>query len=134
MEIKVTAAPASADEMVRQSERYFAAVDGGDIAATLEVLSPGCVIQVLTDGARHDGREAIGEMFERRLKGVTTAWHGNFRHLCDPEKGWVTSRFDVRRTNADGAKVTMDNINFFEFDGHLIKRITVWMSGENTLV
>lgn len=134
MEIKVRAAQASADEMVRQAECYFAAVDRGDIAATLEVLSLDCVIQVLTDGALHDGREAIGEMFKRRLGGVSVAWHGNFKHLCDPEKGWVTTRFDVRRTNADGAKVEMDNINFFEFDGLLIKRITIWMSGENTLV
>lgn len=134
MEIKVRAAQASADEMVRRAERYFAAVDEGDVPGTLEVLSPDCVIQVLTDGARHDGHEAIGEMFRRRLGGVSVAWHGNFRHLCDPEQGWVTSRFDVRRTNADGRKVTMDNINFFEFDGLLIKRITIWMSGENTLV
>lgn len=134
MEIKVKEARFSADELVGRAEHYFAAVDRGDVPATLEVLSPGCVIVVLTHGARHDGREAIGEMFERRLEGVSTAWHGNFRHLSDPEKGWVTSRFDVRRTNADGTKVEMDNINFFEFDGLLIKRITIWMSGENTLV
>ncbi len=134
MEIKVRATEASSEEMVRQAERYFAAVDQGDVPGTLEVLSPDCVIQVLTDGARHDGHEAIGEMFERRLGGVSVAWHGNFRHLCDTEQGWVTSRFDVRRTNADGGKVSMDNINFFEFDGLLIKRITIWMSGENTLV
>ncbi len=134
MDTKVKGARLSADEMVRQAERYFAAVDQGDVAGTLEVLSPDCVIVVRTDGVRHDGREAIGAMFERRLEGVSTAWHGNFRHLSDTEKGWVTSRFDVRRTNADGRKVEMDNINFFEFEGPLIKRITIWMSGENTLV
>lgn len=134
MEIKVRTVQPGAEEMVRQAEHYFAAVDSGDVPGTLEVLSPGCVIEVLTDGARHDGHDAIGEMFRRRLEGVSTAWHGNFRHVSDPEKGWLTSRFDVHRTNADGAKVGMDNINFFEFDGPLIKCITIWMSGENTLV
>lgn len=134
MEIKAPSTRISGDEMTARAERYFAAVDEGDVPGTLEVLSPDCVIQVLTDGARHEGRGAIGEMFERRLGGVSVAWHGNFRHLCDPKEGWVTSRFDVRRTNADGKKVTMDNINFFEFEGALIKRITIWMSGENTLV
>lgn len=134
MEIKVKAERFSAEELVARAEHYFAAVDRGDVPGTLEVLSPDCVIVVRTDGVRHDGRDDIGAMFERRLEGVSAAWHGNFRHLSDPEKGWVTSRFDVRRTNADGTKVEMDNINFFEFDGLLIKRITIWMSGENTLV
>ena len=133
MDIKVKEARFSADELVGRAEHYFAAVDRGDVPATLEVLSPDCVIEVLTDGVRHEGREAIGEMFKRRLGGVAVAWHGNFRHLCQPDNGWLTSRFDVRRTNADGTKVGMDNINFFEFDGILIKHITIWMSGENTL-
>ena len=133
MDIKVKEARFSADKLVGRAEHYFAAVDRGDVPATLEVLSPDCVIEVLTDGVRHEGREAIGEMFKRRLGGVSVAWHGNFRHLCQPDNGWLTSRFDVRRTNADGTKVGMDNINFFEFDGILIKHITIWMSGENTL-
>ncbi len=119
--------------MVGRAEKYFAAVDRGDVPGTLELLSPSCVIEVLTDGARHEGREAIGVMFERRLEGVAEAWHGNFRHLSDPEEGWLVARFDVRRTNIDGTKIAMDNINFFRFDGPLIQHITIWMSGENTL-
>lgn len=134
MEIKAPSTRISGEEMTACAERYFAAVDNGDVPGTLEVLSPDCVIQVLTHGAHHDGHEAISEMFQRRLGGVSVAWHGNFRHIADPEKGWLTSRFDVRRTNADGSKASMDNINFFEFEGPLIKRITIWMSGENTLV
>ncbi len=133
MDTKIEDTRISGDAMIASAEHYFAAVDRGDIPATLEVLSPDCVIEVLTDGIRHDGADAIAEMFKRRLGGVSVAWHGNFRHLCEPDQGWLTSRFDVRRTNADGTKVGMDNINFFQFDGPLIKHVTIWMSGENTL-
>ena len=133
MEANLTEATLSRDDMISRAEAYFAAVDRGDVPGTLEQLTPSCVIEVLTDNARHDGHEAIRAMFDRRLVGVEEAWHGNFRHLSNPEEGWLVSRFDVRRTNADGAKIGMDNINFFQFDGPLIRHITIWMSGENTL-
>lgn len=122
------------ETMIATVERYFAAVDNGDVPGTLATMTPGCTLSVVTDHITHTGRDReIKAMFERRLDGVQTAWHGDFRHLADPEKGWVTSRFDVRRTNADGSKASLDNINFFEFEGDLIHRISIWMSGVNTL-
>ena len=46
----------------------------------------------------------------------------------------MTSRFDVLREGTDGEERAMDNINMFQFDGPLISRISIWMSGENTLI
>jgi ketosteroid isomerase-like protein len=115
-------------------DRYFDTVDNGDVPGTLAELTADCVISVITDGVSHEGRdEAIKAMFERRLDTVNDAWHGNRRHVADPISGIASTRFDVRRTSKDGSKIAMDNINFFEFDDAKLCRISIWMSGENTL-
>jgi hypothetical protein len=72
-------------------------------------------------------------MFERRLEYTKNACHGNFRHLVDEKMGWVTTRFDVKRTDMNDLYREMDNINFFEFEESKIKKISIWMSGENSL-
>ena len=124
----------SIDTMISRVEAYFLNVDQGNVQKVLEQMTSDCEITVITEPITHSGRDTqIKEMFERRLTNTSSAWHGNFRHLVHEKKGWVTSRFDVRRTGSDGHYREMDNINFFEFDGELISRITIWMSGENSL-
>ncbi|MEK9947018.1 MAG: nuclear transport factor 2 family protein [Alphaproteobacteria bacterium] len=123
----------TAQTMIETIDRYFDTVDNGDVAGTLAELTPDCTISVITDGVTHDGRDAIKAMFERRLENVNDAWHGNRRYVADPETGLASTRFDVRRTSTDGSKIAMDNINFFEFEGNKLRRISIWMSGENTL-
>jgi len=123
----------TAQTMIDTIDRYFDTVDNGDVAGTLAELTPDCTISVITDGVVHDGRDAIKAMFERRLESVDKAWHGNRRYVADPVSGLASTRFDVRRTSADGSKIAMDNINFFEFEGNQLRRISIWMSGENTL-
>ncbi len=124
----------SAQQMIDVIDRYFDAVDNGDVPGTLAELTPDCAITVVTDGVTHQGRDTqIKEMFERRLTTVDTAWHGNRRYVADPQTGTATTRFDVRRTSTDGSQIAMDNINFFEFEGDKLRRISIWMSGENTL-
>ena len=124
----------TAQTMIDAIDRYFDTVDNGDVAGTLVELTPDCVIAVVTDGIAHEGRDtAIKAMFERRLQSVDKAWHGNRRYVADPATGLASTRFDVRRTSSDGSKIAMDNINFFEFEGDKLRRISIWMSGENTL-
>lgn len=124
----------SAQTMIDAIDRYFDTVDNGDVPGTLAELTADCVISVITDGVSHEGRDAaIKAMFERRLESVNDAWHGNRRYVADPASGLASTRFDVRRTSTDGSKIAMDNINFFEFEGDKLRRISIWMSGENTL-
>ncbi len=124
----------SAQSMIDAIDRYFDTVDNGDVPGTLAELTSDCGISVITAGVSHEGRDgAIKTMFERRLETVNDAWHGNRRYVVDPTSGLASTRFDVRRTSTDGSKVAMDNINFFEFEGDKLRRISIWMSGENTL-
>ena len=124
----------SAQSMIDTIDRYFDTVDNGDVPGTLAELTADCLISVITGGVSHEGRDdAIKAMFERRLESVNDAWHGNRRYVADPASGLASTRFDVRRTSTDGSKIAMDNINFFEFEGDKLRRISIWMSGENTL-
>lgn len=121
-------------ELIETAEAYFACVDAGDVPGVMARLTPDCTLEVVTHPIAHEGAAAIEAMFKRRLTGTKRAWHGNFVHLADADQGRVTSRFDVLREGTDGEERAMDNINLFQFDGPLISRISIWMSGENTLV
>lgn len=123
------------ETMIKTVEDYFANVDSGNVSGVLKNLSSECELTVVTDNLKHKGRDTgIKALFERRLLHTRDAWHGNFMHLVDEDKGWVTSRFDVHRTDNQGNYREMHNINFFEFKGKLLNRICIWMSGENSLV
>ena len=123
-----------ASQMIAAAEAYFARVDAGDVAGVMALLAPDCTVEVVTHPIAHKGAAAIEAMFKRRLAGTRRAWHGNFVHVADAEASRLASRFDVTRTGTGGDERAMDNINMFEFDGPLIRRISIWMSGENTLV
>ena len=124
----------NAGQLIATAEAYFARVDEGDVPGVMALLTPNCMVEVVTHPISHDGAAAIEAMFTRRLSGTRHAWHGNFVHVADAGAGRLTSRFDVKRTGTGGDERGMDNINMFEFDGPLISRISIWMSGENTLV
>jgi ketosteroid isomerase-like protein len=117
----------SARELTDQVEAYFASIDRKDLAATLANMTSDCVIEYVTDGSRFEGRdEGVKAYFEKRHGNVLKSWHGNFWHVADLSNARVTTRFDVRRTDRGAAERTGDNVNIFEFEGRLIRRIAVW--------
>jgi ketosteroid isomerase-like protein len=118
----------SRQDLITAVETYFARVDAGEVDTVVDLMSPDVVLEVVTHRVRNAGKAAVREVFRRRLDTFANGWHGNFRHVADAEKGWVTSRFDVVRNFRDGRREEMNNINFFEFEGRLIKKISIWMS------
>jgi hypothetical protein len=119
----------TAGELIERIEAYFAAADRCDVAGTLKCLAADCVLEYVTEGERYEGRDTgVRRYFEGRAGKVRTSWHGNFTHTADAERGRVATRFAVRRTDQGVAERTGDNINLFEFEGPLIRRITVWRS------
>ena len=114
-------------ELTRCVEAYFAAIDRKDLDAVLKLMSPACTIEYVTDGSRFAGRdEGVKAYFEKRNAGVEKSWHGDFFHVADTSAARVATRFKVRRTDKGVPERHGDNINVFEFDGTLIKRISVW--------
>ncbi len=120
----------SRQDLIKAVETYFARVDAGEVDTVVELMTPDVVLDVVNHRVRNEGKAAVREVFRRRLESFANGWHGNFRHLADGDNGWVTSRFDVVRNFRDGRREEMSNINFFEFEGPLIKKISVWMSSQ----
>lgn len=119
----------SGRDLIERVEAYFAYADRCDVAGTLSTMAPDCVLEYLTEGLRYTGRDAgIKTYFEQRAKKVVKSWHGDFSHTADAQAGRVATRFAVRRTDQGLAERTGDNINLFQFEGGLIKRISVWKS------
>lgn len=124
---------ATAQDLIDAVNRYFDAVDANDVPGTLKELTPDCTLEIVTAGAKHQGHAAIQAMFERRLTTLVSGWHGERVHTTDPARGFSSCRFRAKSEETSGAKRDRYNINFFEFDGRLIRRIQVWMVGDNTL-
>jgi ketosteroid isomerase-like protein len=124
---------ATARQMTKQIERYFAAVDAGDVDAILDTLAPRCVLEVVTANTKHRGLKAIRALFTARFQIRASGWHGDFTHATDTARGFATTRFRVRSADKDGTVHERYNVNAFEFDGALIRRVQIWMSGESML-
>lgn len=119
----------TATELIAQVEAYFAAADNCDVRGTLATMAPDCVLEYLTEGLRFEGRDTgVKAYFVERAAKVVRSWHGDFTHTADAQNGRVATRFVVRRTDRGDAERSADNIDLFQFEGRLIKRISVWKS------
>ncbi len=122
-------------DLIELAETYFAAVDAKDMAGALRWLAPDCVFTIETGQVTHQGRDTgIQGMFERLFERYAEIWHGDFRHTIDAANGRIASQFNVRNTEPSGTVHTKRNCNFFTVENGLFTRISVYMSGENTLV
>ena len=123
----------SRQDIIKQIESYYTAVDSLDTAAVVAHFTPDAVMEIPTGDVRHIGHEAIRATYDRRASEVDASFHGEFIHVIDTEEERATTRLVSRRTTTDGQTIEMDCIAFFAFDGTLIKGIAIWMSGENSL-
>ena len=123
----------SRTDLVRRVEDYFRDVDRFDTQAILAHLTDDCVLEVVNHDSAHQGTEAIRATYEQRAKAVRRSWHGDFLHTVDEEALRVATRLTVRRIDMDGTPVEAHNLTLFQLDGSRIRRISIWMSGANTL-
>lgn len=115
------------------AERYFAAVDRMDLAASLACFTPGARFTIATFNTVYTGRDTeIRAMFERLNARYASVWHGAFDHWAQgPER--LVSRFRVENITFDQQKLVKFNCNFFKCQGDLFDEVYVYMSGDNSL-
>ena len=115
------------------AERYFAAVDRMDLAATLACFTPDARFTIATYNTQYDGRDTeIKKMFERLFARYASVWHGDFDHLVQqPDR--IASRFTVRNVDFQQQTLVKNNCNFFRLRGALFQEVFVYMSGDNSL-
>ncbi|UUZ62877.1 nuclear transport factor 2 family protein [Polaromonas sp. P1-6] len=116
------------------AERYFAAVDRKDLAATLGCFAPAARFTIATYSTVYEGRDtAIAGMFERLNERYAQVWHGDFDHVTDVPNQRIASRFRVENITHEGQKLLKNNCNFFRVEGGLFAEVFVYMSGDNSL-
>jgi hypothetical protein len=115
-------------------ERYFAAVDSKDLAATLACFAPDARFGIANHGVFYEGRDSgLRGMFERLNGRYARVWHGDFDHLFDLPAQRVASRFRVENTTHEGQLLHKNNCNFFWMRGAVFSQVLVYMSGDNSL-
>jgi ketosteroid isomerase-like protein len=115
-------------------ERYFSAVDRGDLAATLACFAPTARFGIANHELYYQGRDAeVRGMYERLAARYARVWHGDFDHVIDVPHQRVASRFRVENTTHAGELLRKNNCNFFEVQDGLFVQVFVYMSGENSL-
>jgi ketosteroid isomerase-like protein len=115
-------------------ERYFAAVDRKDLAATLACFAPDARFGIANHGVFYEGRDSgLRGMFERLNGRYARVWHGDFDHLFDLPAQRVVSRFRVENTTQEGQLLHKNNCNFFWLRGGVFSQVLVYMSGDNSL-
>lgn len=105
------------DSQIALVKRYFDAVDGEDLPALLDTLTPDCVFSVETHGVCLNGHSEISNMFNKLWADHKKVLHHEFTHVPDPETGHIASRFTVQNTETDGSLTYKSNCNFFEIRG-----------------
>ena len=115
------------------AERYFAAVDRMDLAATLACFTPDASFTIATYNTPYVGRDTeIKNMFERLFARYARVWHGDFDHVVQqPDR--IASRFTVRNVDFQQQTFVKNNCNFFRLCGALFEEVYVYMSGDNSL-
>lgn len=120
-------------EAMEAVEGYFSAVDGKQLQAVLRYLAPDATFRIASFDTEFNGRDTeIKAMFERLFDRYQTIWHGDFHHVVDA-KGCIASQFRVVNETKELERFEKFNANFFTMKNGLFTRITVYMSGDNSL-
>ena len=129
----MTAGVSDTPHLALLAERYFAAVDRMDLAATLACFTPDARFTIATYNTPYLGRDGeIKNMFERLFARYTSVWHGDFDHVVQqPDR--IASRFTVRNVDFQQQIFVKNNCNFFRLRGALFDEVYVYMSGDNSL-
>jgi len=120
-------------QMIDLVNKYFAGVDGRDISAIKEALTPDCNFSVETHGVELQGHNQIESMFKRLWDNHDTLKHHKFVYVPCPDEDRIAVRFEIDNILLDGQKVHKSNCNFFEVEGERFNRVAVYMTGQNTL-
>ena len=126
-------APPDAAAMIALVKRYFAAVDGEDMAAVLATLSADCRFTVETHRVVLHGHAEISGMFTRLWRSHDAVQHDHFQFVSAPSEGRIAAQFRVVNTLHSGQLVYKSNCNFFTITDGRFSTVAVYMAGENTL-
>lgn len=114
--------------------RYFAAVDRKDLAATLACFHDEALFTVQTSFTTHAGKAELARMFTDFFAAWEQIVHKDFVTTVDAAHGRIAASFEAVLTAADGSVTRLFNTNFWKVRGEKFQEVHVYMSGANVLV
>ena len=120
-------------ELIDLVQRYFRAVDGGDLDGVLSTLSLDCKFTVETHGIELNGHHELRGMYERLWANHAAMAHDQQTYVPNAALGRIAAQFRVVNTEHDGSITYKSNCNFFTAEYGRFSRVAVYMAGETTL-
>ncbi|MDF3306433.1 nuclear transport factor 2 family protein [Rhodococcus sp. T2V] len=122
-------------QLVDLVERYFAALDDGDMDTVLDSFTEDAIFTIQSAQSPHEGRDrGIRKMCEDYISSFKRIRHVHFRHVVDVENQRIASQFRSEQVALDGTETVLTSCNFFYVEDGRFSRVYVYMSdGVNVL-
>ncbi len=123
-------------QLVDLVERYFAALDDGDLETVLDSYTEHAVFTIQSAHSPHAGRdEGIRSMYVDYISSYAKIRHVHFRHVVDVENQRIASQFRAEMVGHDGTETVLTSSNFFYVEDERFSHVYVYMSdGLNVLL
>ena len=122
-------------QLVDLVERYFAALDDGDLETVLDSYTEDAIFTIQSAHSPHVGRDTgIRSMYSDYIASYAKIRHVHFRHVVDVENQRIASQFRAEMSDHEGAETVLTSSNFFYVEDGRFSRVYVYMSdGKNVL-
>ncbi len=114
-------------------DRYFAAIDGKDLAGTLACFNEQALFSIGTADVQFHGKPEIARMLTDYFASYECIEHRDFTLVIDVARQAIAAHFDGFLLTADGQQTKLHNSNVWQVRNGLLDRVTVYMSGPNVL-
>jgi uncharacterized protein (TIGR02246 family) len=108
-------------------ERYFAAMDRGDVETTVAGFAEDATLACETTGMRLRGRDEIRAFFTGLTQNTNGMEHAPMSLVVDVEGRKVAAELAYTNSRKTGPELDMENCNVFEFDADgRLSRVRYW--------
>lgn len=114
--------------------KYFDNVDKKDLDGVLDCFHDNAMMTTQTSFTTHAGKDSIKRMFTGFMGAFDSIIHRDFEITVDESNGRIVASFVAELTDADGAKIYLENTNYWRIRDNKFQEVYIYMSGANVLV
>jgi ketosteroid isomerase-like protein len=114
--------------------KYFDNVDKKDLDGVLDCFHDNAMMTTQTSFTTHAGKDSIKRMFTDFMGAFDSIIHRDFEITVDESNGRIVASFVAELTDADGAKIYLENTNYWRIRDNKFQEVYIYMSGANVLV
>jgi ketosteroid isomerase-like protein len=114
--------------------KYFDNVDKKDLDGVMDCFHDNAMMTTQTSFTTHAGKDSIKRMFTDFMGAFDSIIHRDFEITVDESNGRIVASFVAELTDADGAKIYLENTNYWRIRDNKFQEVYIYMSGANVLV